>query len=78
MRIGGRAPMRSPNGGVALYYGILAFSLVIAWWIREPMLFGLGVLLHVSLLLVVWAWYAVNGNRAARRAFASGSQSAFE
>lgn len=78
VRIGGRAPMRSPSGGVALYYGVLAFSLIIAWWIREPALFGLGVLLHVSLLLAVWSCYAVNGNRAAGRAFASGSQSAFE
>ena len=78
VRIGGRAPMRSPGGGVALYYGVLAFSLIIAWWIREPALFGLGVLLHVPLLLAVWSCYAVNGNRAAGRAFASGSQSAFE
>src|SRR5467141_2813513 len=46
---GGDGDTRSARGGVVLYYGVLAFNLALAWWIGERVLFGLGVLLHLSL-----------------------------
>jgi len=75
---GGEEP-RSPRGGVVLYYGVLAFNLIMAWWIGEPLLFGLGVFVHLSLVLMVWSCYAVRGpGRAAPPALAPGSQPIFE
>ncbi len=50
---GGDGDTRSARGGVVLYYGVLAFNLALAWWIGERVLFGLGVLLHLSLFLAV-------------------------
>jgi len=72
---GGEA--RSARGGVVLYYGVLAFNLVLTWWIGERVLLGLGVLLHLSLCLAVWSCYA---GRAGRRAAAVGpsARPAFE
>jgi uncharacterized membrane protein len=60
---GGGGVTRSARGGVVLYYGVLAFNLVLAWWIGERVLFGLGVLLHLSLFLAVWSCYAGRGER---------------
>ena len=60
---GGDGDTRSARGGVVLYYGVLAFNLALAWWIGERVLFGLGVLLHLSLFLAVWSCYAGRGQR---------------
>lgn len=73
----GRRPVGSPGRGVGLYYAVLAFNLVMTWWIREPVLFVLGVLLHLSLSLAVWSCYSVHG-RAGERVLVSESQAAFE
>lgn len=72
----GRRETGSPVGGAGLYYLVLAFNLVISWWIREPLVFLLGLLLHVSLFFA-WSCYA-GGRQAERRAFSSGSPAAFD
>jgi len=54
---------RSARGGAVLDDGVLAFNLVLAWWIGERVLLGLGVLLHLSLFLAVWSCYAGRGER---------------
>lgn len=74
----GRRPAGSPAGGVALYYGVLAFNLIVAGWIREPALLALGLLLHLSLSVAVWRCYAVTGGLGRRTLPASGLRSAFE
>jgi uncharacterized membrane protein len=60
---GGGGDTRAARGGVLLYYGVLAFNLVLAWWIGERVLFALGVLLHLSLFLTVWSCYAFRVER---------------
>ena len=52
---GGGGEARSARGGAVLDDGVLAFNLVLAWWIGERVLLGLGVLFHLSLLLAVWS-----------------------
>ena len=37
-----------PRPGVGLYYGVLAVSLVLTAWIGEPLLFVVGLALHVA------------------------------
>jgi uncharacterized membrane protein len=44
-----------PAPGIALYYAVLAFDLVVTAWIREWVLLGLGVLLHVTTAAVLYA-----------------------
>jgi putative membrane protein len=44
-----------PGLGVGLYYGVLAFNLVLTWWIGEPLLFAIGTLIHLAVFLVIWA-----------------------
>ena len=73
---GGGGDTRSARGGVVLYYGVLAFNLVLTWWIGERVLFGLGVLLHLSLFPAVWSCYACRGERGVA-AVGSGARPAF-
>jgi hypothetical protein len=40
--------------GLALYYGVLAFNLVVTGWIGEWVLLGIGTALHTSLALLLW------------------------
>jgi uncharacterized membrane protein len=44
-----------PGGGIALYYAVLAFNLVVTAWIHEWVLLGLGVLLHVVTAAALFA-----------------------
>jgi putative membrane protein len=41
--------------GIALYYAVLAFNLAVTVWIREWVLLGLGLLLHVATAAVLYA-----------------------
>lgn len=75
--LAGPREARSPAGGVVLYYLVLGFNLVISWWIREPILFLLGVLLHVSLFMV-WSCYALGAGQAGRSVVSSSSRAAFD
>lgn len=43
-----------PLEGAALYYGILAFNLAVSAWIGEPLLLGVGILLHATPFLSLW------------------------
>jgi hypothetical protein len=55
---------------------VLGFNLIISWWIREPSVFVLGALLHVSLFLL-WSCYALGGGQAGR-GVSSSSRTAFD
>ena len=44
-----------PEPGMALYYAVLAFNLVVTAWIREWVLLGLGLLLHAVTAAVLYA-----------------------
>jgi uncharacterized membrane protein len=44
-----------PAPGMALYYAVLAFNLAVTAWIREWVLLGLGLLLHVATAAVLYA-----------------------
>jgi len=44
-----------PAAGMALYYAVLAFNLAVTVWIREWVLLGLGLLLHVATVAVLYA-----------------------
>ncbi len=46
---------RQPGFGAALYYGVLAFNLAVAWWIGEPLLLGVGLGLHAATLVLLWS-----------------------
>lgn len=44
-----------PELGMALYYAVLAFNLAVTAWIREWVLLGLGVVVHVTAAAVLYA-----------------------
>jgi putative membrane protein len=44
-----------PAPGMALYYAVLAFNLAVTVWIREWILLGLGLLVHVATAAVLYA-----------------------
>ncbi len=44
-------PLKAPLLGPLFYYGILTFNLVITFWIGEPILGIVGVLLHLGALI---------------------------
>jgi len=44
-----------PAAGMALYYAVLAFNLAVTVWIREWVLLGLGLLVHVATAAVLYA-----------------------
>jgi putative membrane protein len=73
-----RGRLGSPAGGAALYYGVLAFNLAVAWWIGERKLLGIGILLHVSLLVLLGGCYARRRVRGDRRAFSAGSEAVLD
>jgi putative membrane protein len=75
--LAGRRETGSPAPGATLYYLVLGFNLIISWWVREPSLFLLGALLHVSLFLL-WSCYALGGGQAGRGVFSSSSRTAFD
>jgi putative membrane protein len=58
LAVSGESARGRPGFGIGLYYGILAFNLAVTWWIGEPLLLGLGILLHAATLLFLWffAW----------------------
>lgn len=73
-RFTGRA--RSPQGGgrlrearlgAALYYGVLAFNLIVTWWIGEALLLGAGILLHATVFLGLWSLRGLKTMPASRR-----------
>jgi putative membrane protein len=47
-----------PDLGVGLYYGVLMFNLVMTAWIGEFGLLGVGILIHIATLLLL---YTVGG-----------------
>ncbi len=49
----------APGPGIALYYGVLLFNLLITMWIGEWVLTGAGILVHVIGFLV---WYGFKGS----------------
>jgi uncharacterized membrane protein len=50
----GRSPrLGSPAGGAILYYGILVFNLGITAWTGEGKLLGVGILLHVAVVMLL-------------------------
>lgn len=51
----GASPGRRPAPGVALYYGVLGFNLVMTAWIGEWVLSAVGVVVHLVLLGVLVA-----------------------
>jgi putative membrane protein len=52
----GARPRGSPARGVALYYGVLLFNLVMTWWIGEMLLLACGVVLHMALAALLLSW----------------------
>jgi putative membrane protein len=44
-----------PRPGMALYYAVLAFNLAVTAWIREWVLLGLGLVVHVTVAAVLYA-----------------------
>jgi uncharacterized membrane protein len=48
------APQASPLPGVGLYYGVLAFNLVLTLWIGEHRLLAAGAALHAVLGAMLW------------------------
>src|SRR5439155_26393670 len=51
----GRSPrLGSPWAGTALYYGVLVFNLGITAWTGERKLLGIGILLHVAVIMVLY------------------------
>jgi putative membrane protein len=44
-----------PEFGMALYYAVLAFNLAVTAWIREWVLLGLGLVVHVTAAAVLYA-----------------------
>ena len=55
--------MGSPRLGAALYYGILVFNLGITAWTREGKLLGVGILLHVAVIMVLYRLNTVSAVR---------------
>lgn len=51
LAICGESAEGRPDPGVGLYYGVLIFNLAVTWWIGEPLLLGLGILLHAVVFL---------------------------
>lgn len=41
--------------GAALYYGVLAFNLAVTWWIGEPLLLTMGLVLHAAAFVSFWS-----------------------
>jgi uncharacterized membrane protein len=50
-----QAQARSPDVGVALYYGILLFNLALTLWIGEWRLLAAGILVHMGEFLLLYA-----------------------
>jgi putative membrane protein len=69
----GRSPrLGSPRAGTALYYGIVVFNLGITAWTGEGKLLGIGILLHVAVIMVLYRLNAIS----AVRGWAVGSRGA--
>ncbi len=60
---------RRPLLGAGLYYGVLAFNLVVTWWIGEPVLLAVGLALHTALLALFWSLKGLKPLRAGARTF---------
>ena len=54
-RLAGGVTGRRPGPGVALYYAVLGFNLVVTAWIGETLLAATGLTLHALLGLSLWA-----------------------
>ena len=60
----GRSPrLGSPWAGTALYYGVLVFNLGITAWTGEGKLLGIGILLHVAVIMVLYRLNAISAVR---------------
>jgi putative membrane protein len=49
-----RDPVGSPDAGIGLYYGVLAFNLAITAWIGEGVLLTAGMLVHLGVFLLLY------------------------
>jgi len=54
LAVAGKGPQGRPGPGIALYYAILVFNLVMTGWIGEPLLLLCGILLHLGAVLLLW------------------------
>ena len=63
---GERAIGEKPWPGVGLYYGVLAFNLVLTGWIQEWSLLAAGVALHLSLGVALMIWIGREERASAR------------
>ena len=60
----GRSPrLGSPWAGTALYYGVVVFNLGITAWTGEGKLLGVGILLHVAVIMVLYRLNAISAVR---------------
>src|SRR2546426_1074216 len=60
----GRSPrLGSPWAGTALYYGVLVFNLGITAWTGEGKLLGIGIVLHVAVIMVLYRLNAISAVR---------------
>ncbi len=59
---------RRPILGAGLYYGVLAFNLALTWWIGEPLLLAIGLILHGTLLAALWSVKGLKALSAGRQA----------
>jgi uncharacterized membrane protein len=51
--LAGGAGGRDPRGGIALYYGVLAFNLAMTAWIGEWLLASVGLALHGAMMALL-------------------------
>lgn len=51
LALAGPAPRRAVGRGIALYYAVLGFNLLVTLWIGEWRLAAIGTMLHVAVLL---------------------------
>lgn len=58
----------SPTGGVGLYYGLLLFNLGTTGWIGEWRLLGVGILVHVTVILILYRLRVMSAARGRVRA----------
>jgi putative membrane protein len=66
--VAGPPPEGRPWPGVALYYAVLAFNVIVTLWIGELALAAAGLAVHVALGVLLAAW----GRRGASRARLTG------
>jgi uncharacterized membrane protein len=66
-------PLGSPSGGIGLYYGVLGFILAMTGRIGEWGLLGVGILVHVAVILILYRLRASPAARSWTAALHSGA-----